>query len=41
MKTKRQALNYLLGVSIKEKNGFIKVDSIKYNNDINFQKQIK
>jgi len=39
--TKRQAINDLLGISIKVKKGFIKVDSIKYNKDINYQKPIK
>ena len=39
--TKRKAINDLLGISIKDKKGFIKVDSKKYNNDINFQKPIK
>tara|TARA_R110002073_G_scaffold24811_1_gene83182 strand:- start:674 stop:802 length:129 start_codon:yes stop_codon:yes gene_type:complete len=41
MKTKRQALNNLLGISIKQKGIQIIVESKKYENDINFQKSIK
>tara|TARA_R110002153_G_scaffold16909_4_gene59274 strand:- start:1331 stop:1459 length:129 start_codon:yes stop_codon:yes gene_type:complete len=41
MKTKRQALNNLLGISIKQKGIQIMVESKKYQNDINFQKSIK
>jgi hypothetical protein len=41
MKTKRQALNNLLGISIKQKGIQIMVESKKYQKDINFQKSIK
>jgi len=41
MKTKRQALNYLLGISLKQKGTQVIVKSKKYNNDINFQNPIK
>jgi hypothetical protein len=41
MKTKRQALNHLLGISINEKGTQVLVESVKYNNDINFQNPIK
>ncbi len=39
MRTYRQAVNDLLGIDIKQKGISIKVESKKYNNDLNYQLQ--